>query len=226
MNKIRSHSRDLIPMKAPFIFCAIMLAFASCKKEKTTLNNNTIPPESTTENPYQPLNEGNYWVYERYHVFLNDSSVATGIIDTCYVGKDTMILNQLYHTYIDNNAAGYKYTNYLRDSLSFIVNNFGFIVFSSSLFYQILNSTYYVDWSTTSSMTDIGMLRTVPKGTFTTLNYKTQYTTNDSMPIGLGHTFHYDHRYAKDVGIVEETIPGILSDTFYTVHKLLDYHLE
>ena len=56
--------------------------FTSCTKDSTT---------QTPSPNFTQLKVGNYWVYERFNVDASGTATATGILDSCYVEKDTII---------------------------------------------------------------------------------------------------------------------------------------
>src|SRR5688572_7718749 len=101
-----------------------MALFSACKKDN--LHSLQNPPDS-----YPELKVGNYWVYEVYEVDTANVATSLGILDSSYVEKDTVINGHTYFKKIESNYPfSASHAVYLRDSIGYIVNHKGTIVFT------------------------------------------------------------------------------------------------
>lgn len=211
-------------MKNIFLIALISMALMSaCKKEES--NSEPKYPD------YGCLKVGNYWIYERFVVDTFGVAVTLNQFDSCYVEKDTLINGETYakiarpHLYKDEMVF-----TYLRDSLHYLVDNNGMIRFSSidtsTVFfthYSIISNGDTI-YKLTVKMDDINQRIVVPAGEFTTMNYKATYKMKPSfgpLPIRIAHM-----RYAKDVGLVVETLPMFASIPTTTERRLVRYYIN
>lgn len=204
---------------------AFLLLFASqaCKKDNTT--------DTQTYPDYAMLTPGNYWIYERFSVDSNGNGSGTGLYDSCYVEKDTIINGNTYakvHRALDSGSTNGPLL--LRDSLHYIVTFNGAIIFSSEDFtttfsYLVLTSPTDTISEISSAMANKDMPFTTPAGTFVTSDFRTTYHMHH--PYTDHGTNRYLHtRYAKNVGIVSETLPFYYFPTNYTERRLIRYHVQ
>lgn len=102
---------------------AMSLCFISCKKKDAA----PVYPD------YTQLKVGNYWIYERFLIDTagNESPYSnTGpTYDSCFVEKDTVMSGKTYFKLWRTNAIGIPYCSFLRDSLSYTIDQYGLIVF-------------------------------------------------------------------------------------------------
>ncbi len=204
----------------------------SCKKDKS---NNVAPPIDSVIYPdYMAMKPGNYWIYEEYK---NDTGVnglqPQNIFDSCYVEKDTMIGDKTYHkycqaTYLD---PGHYDIFFLRDSLSYVVNNFGSIYFSSQNFTDTFRKLDYYNpaaYPDTIPITEQMGFRdeqvTVGAGTFTTSTFRRILHFGPGYP--FGPTREYDHRYAAGVGLIVHTTAIYTAVTYSIEQRLVRYHVQ
>ncbi len=227
-------------MNKPF-FCLLALAsfliLFSCKKEKSKLTISTIDTNVAYDN-YMQLKPGNYWVYQDFMIdSVGGASHLQGGYDSDYVEKDTVINGNTYHKYCDlsfgSNTINPIYDIYfLRDSLSYVVNSGGRIMFSSTDFTNIFRSyTYFnpISGPDTLQITEqMGFkdeIVNVAAGSFVTSTFRRviQYPANHH-PFGL--TREYDWRYSKNVGLVTETTAIYSAVPYYYERRLVRYHVQ
>jgi hypothetical protein len=206
----------------------MMLAFAaifnsSCDKEN--------PGEPIVTYPdYGKLKVGNYWIYQHFQVDSNGVATPLDVFDSCYVEKDT-ILDGVTYVKMVRPPIIPTLGNFqlLKDSLHYIVNNGGRIVFSSEDFtsslYNYTSIRYNGDtiYTVNVKMEDINEVVTTPAGDFATLNYKATYQMNPQY--SLYHLRFIHNRYAKDIGMVVETFPFFSSQPTTTERRLVRYYL-
>jgi hypothetical protein len=180
---------------------------------------------------YSNLEVGNYWIYDIFTLKADGTLIPQNKVDSVYIAKDTLIGTNTYFKYLYPDFPSKLYTHkYLRDSLHYIVDHQGKILFSSENFTDVLFSTIKLLGPPpadtlcfiTAQMTDENYSMSVPAGLFTTKNYKTTYQMHGKWT--LNGTFRpVNVRYAKEVGIVEETLPFFIGDPNYTVRRLKRY---
>lgn len=205
-----------------------MVAFvllSACKKDEPNINPEKVYPD------YACLKVGNYWVYERFRVDTLGEATSLNKFDSCYVEKDTLIHGETYAKLVKRHPHLSEVVfEYLRDSLHYIVNPAGKIKFSSEDFTTIFltqaslgphEDTLFV---ATVKMDDINQRTIVPAGEFTTLNYKTVYKIN---PKYTQFTEKISNmKYAKDVGLVVETLPMYTAISSKDERWLVRYHVN
>ncbi|MBP6511704.1 MAG: hypothetical protein KA347_03420 [Bacteroidia bacterium] len=198
-------------------------SISSCKKDST-------PPTNSPN--FTQLKVGNYWIYERFNIDSSGNATATGIIDSCYIEKDTSINNITYYKFIRPEVIGsFNNYNFVRDSSHYLVNQIGGILFSS----QNFTDTFYHNFITANpgdticeaflKMADKNFMVSCPAGQFKTYSYKhtfLMYPNWDSQ----GNPRHIDTRYAENIGIVTETFPFFASSPNYTQRQLIRYKVN
>jgi hypothetical protein len=216
-------------MKKILIYLSFM-AFAfllfACKKDKE---------ESTTPITYPNFSEfktGSYWIYQRFTVDSTGNVTPTNIFDSCFVEKDTLINNRQYiKTIRPNPVLPYMGITLTRDSLHYIVNSTGAIVFSSMDFQTIFSSVYKIfDPDDTicqiiSKMADKDLPFVTPAGTFTTMDFRLTYLMYPAWSYA-GNPRYVHTRYAENIGIVSETFTFFASNPNYTERRLVRFHLN
>jgi hypothetical protein len=208
-----------------FISFGIFLTFffSSCKKDSST---------TTTYPNFSQLKVGNYWVYERFNVDSSGNATAIGIFDSCYVEKDTLINNTLYFKVIRPEVAGSNYSDkFVRDSLHYLVNNVGQILFSSQNFTDTFYN-YYVTAGATDTvcevfvkMADKNLSVNSPAAQFQTYSFKQTFKMYPNWSAN-GNPRNIDTRYAENIGIVSETLPFPATNPNYIQRRLVRYKLN
>jgi len=107
------------------LYISVILLFAlfSCEKQEDV----TIDKLEEEGGDFLPLSVGNYWIYEVTNVDTNGNSTFVNI-DSTYIVGDTNISNEIY--YIFKSSTSLFYTQYLRDSMHYIVDETGEKFFS------------------------------------------------------------------------------------------------
>jgi len=116
-----------------FIIAIILLSVSACKKQDDI----TIDKLEEEIGDFLPLSVGNYWIYEVNDVDTNGNSTFVNI-DSTYIVGDTNINSQIY--YIFKSSTSLIYTQYLRDSMHFIIDEKGEKFFSPNSFQDTLNT--------------------------------------------------------------------------------------
>jgi len=209
-----------------FISLGILLTIflSSCKKDSFT---------PTTYPNFSQLKVGNYWIYERFNVDASGNATTVGIYDSCYVEKDTLINNNLYFKEIRSKGLGVNYSaSFIRDSLHYLVNNDGQILFSSQNFTDTFNSYFVTAGAATDTicqvvvkMADKELLVNTPAGSFQTYNFIQIFKMYPNWSDN-GNLRTIDTRYSENIGIVSETLPFYLSNSYNTERRLVRYKLN
>ena len=194
---------------------------SSCKKDEE----NPTPQPAVYQN-YSALKVGNYWVYEVYTVEPdgNETFMRT---DSCWIVKDTVINGNTYYEYA--NYLMNEMNSYLRDSLHYVVQSDGYIIFSSQIFDTILETDYYISEGdtiikTTTKMTDKNFMINVPAGGYVTFNYQELIKLFPSFENSV--TQIRNTRYAKDVGIIKQDMPTNTSNPNKIQRRLVRCFVE
>lgn len=208
-----------------------LFVLAACSK-----NDPDIPKDENDPpvyDNYAQLKAGNYWVYEMYDVDSLENGTTLNLFDSCYVSGDTIING---HTYYQTKSTLYPLVSYgqygiwLRDSLHYLIDNYGMIYFSSEDFTTVFRSyPMVIDPDTigvmSQRMVDKDAVTSTPAGTFTTSNFRTTYHMRPGYN-EFGTMRHLHRKYAKDIGIVVETIPFFIADQRYKERRLVRYHVN
>ena len=169
----------------------------------------------------------------KYILDTNGLYTATSVIDSDYIAGDTTINGLQYFNWVTNNSLGvFIAGGAVRDSLHYLVSSGGARIFSSQNFTDTF-STYYTTQSPTDTisfrfnkMEDPNYSVSVPAGNFVTHNSKTTYILYPPLSNSVTNPRELNLRYAKDVGLVYETLTPFTSDPNYRVKKLIRYHLN
>ena len=190
--------KNKIALLALFI---VMLLIAACNKDKVDNTPLTNYPN------YTQLKVGNYWIYERFEIdTLGNTISSQNIFDSAYIQKDTLINSLTYFKLLTPNQFANVDILFLRDSLHYLVNSKGKILFSSQDFTTIFSSSYTLINSDTvclieEKMTDNNTPFSTPSGTFTTANFKATYNMYPNFT-WHGTQRYCNTRYAQNVGLV------------------------
>ena len=206
----------------------VLASLWACKKEQA----------GPAFDNYFQLETGNYWIYDQYSLDTNGVYTLLGKTDSNYVEKDTLIRGETYFKLMEVNAEGPPNTyipKYLRDSLHYVVDWQGRILFSSENISDTLDARHFVAYYPPAGLADTTAFIfaqmqpgdetvQVPAGTFTTKNYRETYQMWPKYSQSGALRF-LDHRYAKEVGLVEETLYFYINDASkrYFVRRLKAY---
>lgn len=221
-------------MKLKTIFCIILIStlIYSCKKDDKVIEPNPANPAPTYAN-FAQLKVGNYWVYELFDVDSNGVSTTQNKFDSCYVEKDTIINSKTYFKIVKPKPyfATQKDISFQRDSLHYVVNSNGKILFSSQDFSTVFDSQYYTATPgdtlchVIKKMADKDMPVSTPAGSYLTSNAKETFYMYPNWS-SAGNPRYKHCRYAENIGIVIETLPFFASLPTYTERRLIRYHLN
>ncbi len=209
------------------VLVSVIFILSSCTKDPDdpATPNDPLPEESVLD--YYPLAVGNYWVYQHSRcdsTWQNCDSIFT---DTTKIIKDTIINNHTYYKLESRLFPGFTDYVYLRDSLDYIVNSKGNIIFSNKDFDNILYEKYGIFNGDTlfyyyAKMEEYPGLVETPAGEFNCLDCKIYiFTQKDNFQLPT----HTHHLFAKNVGPVFNQAV-YLSNMAGVKWELVDYHLE
>lgn len=209
---------------------SLCLIVVSCKDDDE--DDNT--PTPVVYDNYTQLKVGNYWIYQRFDVDSSGTSTPTSIFDSCYIEKDTLIAGFTYYKMVRPAPYPPMQSVFLvKDSLHYLVEAGGNILFSSIDFFNIFQDTYITAGGTPSDtvcrilkkMTEKNLVVSTPNGVFQTSNCQAQYLMYPNWAFA-GALRLMNTRFAKDVGIVTETLPFFASNPDYIERRLVRYHLN
>ena len=221
---------------AKFIYIAVIFSFFHCKKKDApalVIVENAPSPVKKYDN-YLPLKIGNYWIYERFQIEQHGTTFSLNQFDSSYVEKDTLIRNNTFfkirrYDFIFNQ---YRYLT-IRDSLHYILDSSGKILFSSEDFstifstYELVNAPGDTMYTGYSKMNDKDLVVITPAGTFTTSNLETTYWFFPAYhKPGINNPRSLNNRYCKNIGLIVETEPFYGSSNYMTERRLIRYHLN
>ncbi|MFN8309829.1 MAG: hypothetical protein U0T73_07695 [Chitinophagales bacterium] len=206
-------------MATRYVVTAIvaLMALNACTK---------FTPKDRSFPNYGNLAVGNYWIYEEYIGDTVGAEQPTGIRDSCFIEKDTLINGFTYYKMRRPSVFTPPFsTQFLRDSQDCIVNEKGNILFSSTNFTDVFRA--YVLWGNSDTlalvserMTDKNAIVTVPFGSFVTQNFQLVYHIYPPYQ-NAGEYRYRNTRYAENVGIVSETQPFYLGTPTHAEFRLL-----
>ena len=194
---------------------ALLLIFNACKKEKDETPAPATPATITYDN-YSNLTIGNYWIYQNYYLDTVGNVSSVGDIDSCYVEKDSVLNGHTYKKMLDFTFSSPSFPSVsfylLRDSLSYTVDMWGKVLFSSTDFSSTFNFHYWIDIPLDtfavvhSHMLPVMESKVVPAGFFNTLDYRTTYDLYPHYAIVNQSLYAYSW-YAKNIGLVAKRDP-------------------
>lgn len=213
----------------------LIMILWSCKKEKPE-------PEQNTNNPTSayvlPSTIGSYWVFEKRNVDSLGNETFMGI-DTLSIYGDTVING---NTYISFNATSYTGTFYhppfLRDSLGYLVDNYGTIQYSYTNLGDTINSwsspfpgpngaiQLEVDDYMSPSITSVS----TPSGQFNSYHKKSVWRDSAGGPINECGDIEFiaNNYYSSNVGMIRFEnwyFGSMVSECKYFYYQLIDYHI-
>ena len=210
-------------MKKSLFIILIIIVISSCCKDKPLI------PSLT----HVPLEIGNSWVYKNYTIDSSGVQTILDRIDSMVITKDTIIGDNKYFVMEGTDypaKSNWGILNILRDSLGYLVNENGAIIFAQYITSKTFNQFEKIYGKDTiftkyDKMERYGNSVNVPAGSFDdVLNLKTYitlYKNNDE-------NFKYfdNHLYAKGVGNILKTVRFLHEAQIKRFEKrLLRYHL-
>jgi len=218
-------------MKVINLLMVAIVLLASCEKEDDASSTNT--PENQLKITHMPLSVGNYWVYQYYKIDTNGTETELTKQDSVYVIGDTIINNNTYialgSVIISQPNSIVNYSFY-RDSIGYLVNNRGVILFSETNFTDTLqvdvslyegDTTYMVSWM----MENYNNTISLPIGVFDNiLNYKGTLCLGIN-PNNVENPRFQNNYYSDNIGIIQENYYYLNgSDSFEK--RLINYHVN
>lgn len=216
----------------------------SCKKddepvpptlEDVVLEKETTLPSKQGAEDYFPLNEGNCWIYDVVIVDTNDQDVRYLGRDTVVVVGDTLINGYTYAVLngsFNERGGPTRYSEYLRDSVGYLVNHHGKISFSMSNFSDTLLKTDVRNADSTLIFASASFMNKVKPevktlaGTFKdVIDFERKFRLGKSLARYQGHHSRSGHTYyAKGVGKIFNSYFFISSPNI-TERRLAAYSL-
>jgi hypothetical protein len=205
-----------------FVFMVIF-AFSACKKE--TKSNPELPPQESVLD-YYPLAVGNYWLYEVSSCDSSWEDCTSMRVDSNYVSKDTLMNGHTYFKLEGRKMTG-SAPSFIRDSLDYIVDNRGNILFSNKDFATKFHEEYVISQTDTIyhwfyKMDSTPFVVTVPLGEFICLDNKLSFFRINE---NFQHEFNAHSAYAKNVGPVHKQVMFASSTGGYKT-ELVGYNLQ
>lgn len=182
-------------MKNLFLILITIFIVQSCKDKD-------CEPTSTSPSFKLVSGVGSYWLYDWYSVDTigNEKFLRT---DSIYIAGDTTINGDIYivkkgHGFNNNKV------NYLRDSIGFVVNEEGDILWnkkSTGVIRTLNQGEFSLEWSITSLSSAIE----VPAGKFRAIVRTTKACYNNGQPLTPCDTCQEEHAYfSEGIGVVFE----------------------
>ncbi len=207
-------------MNRIIIIATITIAsLVSCNNKGNTAD--PIKQESVLA--YYPLTVGNLWIYQTSSCDSTWENCDYTSIDTNIVAKDTLI-NGLTYFKIEGKKLVGSEPHFLRDSLDYIVDNYGKVRFSNKDFSTIFNEEFVISDNDTIyhwyyKMQEDPIVVELPFRTFTCLDNKLSFfRKKENFEFEFnGHSF-----YSKGFGLVYETAL-FASSTGGMKRELIDY---
>ena len=215
-------------MKKLVLIVGIISCLFSCEKnDKQDESENLV-------STYLPMSVGNYWVYQVYNIDVNGNKSQSTTLDSTVITKDTLINGKKYYRFdylnyhLDN--INHFDTAYLRDSLTFIINEKGNILFSENNFndtlyrktYVFENDTFY---TMTCKMERIDQEISTPAGSFNNiLNFRGTVIVNPKHT-DIENPRYTDEYFAKDMGVVYQS-QTYVSGGQIREKRLVRYHIN
>ena len=211
-------------MKKYFVLVIVIAFITSCQKDDYQVE---------IKNNYAPLEIGNYWIYENYIVDSIGNETETSIIDSVVITRDTIINSMKYFILEGTNYPFIRerqIIDILRDSLGYLVNSKGRILFSENNFIDTLykrvelsgvNDTIF---TCTYKMENPNYSVTVKAGTFEVLNFKGTLFRYINLQ-EIENPKYTNTYYADNVGKILETYLYLNSLTIIE-RRLLRYYIQ
>ncbi len=203
---------------------------SSCQKDKSISPSTSFSVK--TQGNYSALQVGNYWVYQQFDLDSLGNTTPLNKFDSCYVEKDTLINGIVYYKYLSPRPYTTNKLNvmFLRDSLDYIVTNYGLKWFSSSDFSTVLFQNYQFIMSDTMCNSVMKMEPgntnvVTPAGVFNTLNAQIKHSFYPNWN-QAGSVRYSNRRHAENVGVVLETLPSFVNSKSYQERRLMRYHVN
>lgn len=204
------------------IALVIVIFFIGCCIDDNPIIQNPQPPKLK----HFPLHVGNHWIYEHYKIDTLGNESLLNKTDSIVISGDTLINDNIYYVLEGtNNPFNNKWDTIqiLRDSIGYLVNAKGLILFAEDNFIDTFsNKTTVFGLDTISlfyKMDEPDNTITVPAGTFETLNYRGTLSIIHGSEAPL-HKFN-DNYYANGVGKILQSYHWVSTAHLYRYEKRL-----
>lgn len=215
-------------MKNFVLIVGALVCLFSCEKD----NKQEQTEDSISE--YLPMSVGNYWIYQIYDIDLDGNEYQTVSLDSAIISKDTLINGNKYFRfdYFECNPINTYLldTIYYRDSLKYLINSKGQILFSEdnltdTLFRETFifqNDTLYTK---TCKMERIDQEISVPVGTFNNLlNFKGTVIVNPKYTV-IENPRYSKKYFAKEIGVIFQSQIFVMGGGFRE-KRLVRYNIN
>lgn len=201
----------------------LALSFFSCQeKEDITFR----PYAHSKTSRHIPLTVGNYWIYEVSNYNL---STSTGIVqmeqDTMQVIGTATIRDQSYFQIEADSWGGSikKDTLYWRDSLDYIVDDAGIIIFSAEDLDRVLHTQEYLpNLRVDYIVKDSTFFELTPAGLFKCMNFQGLIWRD-----GVLDSKRINNYYAENIGLVYQSIVFASPNSATELQRSLkEFHIE
>lgn len=205
-------------MKNLILFFAIigLLILNSCER--------TPDPPVFTKDYYQ-LKPGNSWVYEVQEIYNDTTIITRPGTDSVYVEKDTIINKYKYSKVTGKDWITLdRYSMFLRDSIGYLVDKNGLIMFSIVNSKDTLYAHSTLDIVRVAYKMDVhDSLVKVPAGSFKCLFYRGTITV--SYPLMTVKTKTQGEFRAPGIGLITSNVVNAGEGNVRIRKNLIRYHL-
>ena len=203
-------------------FCCIL--FISCKDDDANNSQEPVIPNDLLQVEFLPFAVGNYWVYEVYKVDALGNETLLDFQDTIRITGEAARDGEIYYTFLDNNFDFGERVYSVRDSSGFLVDIEGTILFSDSVFDEVLRTDIINPIQIVYTMDGEEVEVSAPAGDFDCLNFTGMYNEIDpdsDYPIRILNNF-----YSAEIGLVSSNT-FFFSDTENSFERrLLEFNIE
>ncbi len=193
----------------------IILILSACKKSSE--------PDITPLPDFMNLKVGNYWVYEYYKIDSNGFETKLPKTDTSFIEKDTTINDITYYKWFRASVElkGQKYPTFVRDSLGYLVTDWGAILFSRDNFTDTLVFDTLPILTSILKMVGKDSIVQVSAGSFTTRTARlTVFPTDPHYPWGVRYFYNV---YGANTGLILWSY-ALYSQPSYYEARLSSFH--
>lgn len=210
--------------------------FHACKDDEIPTENDQNP--ALVQLTHMPLAVGNKWVYEYVRIDTNGRETPIFSVDSVMITRDSVIRGHKYFVLVgtDKISSDPALINtpgiigVYRDSLGYLANSHGKILFSETNFSDTFNTGVLMNNNDTIAFFSSMMMAPkdsveVPAGKFKALDFQ-QIIYFPDPKIGGGFDYRYrDRMYADHVGLILRT--DLFSGSPSTVEKrLIRFHVN
>ncbi len=218
-------------MRALFLFGLMTLVIVSC--ENTDPAAGTDDPEQVIKAGYFPLTIGSSWVYQNVDIDPLGQEKVRVETDSVLISKDTLIDGKLYYVFEGSNypfnGGRWGILDILRDSMGYIVNQYGVVKFSFNNFTDTLHVKKEVHedeilFTLSYRMEKGNVSCSVPAGAFDVINFKGTLVSTREIE-GIPNPRYLNTMYAEGVGNVLKTY-FFFSSPVISEKRLISYNIS